>query len=117
MYLKPDVEALFEFVGNRKDNLFEGYRPSHLINDNYLTTGIHSYYNLEKGSVNEIKGTITFISPEAYLACLWKWKKLKMYEGKNVVGYATITNIFNPLLEKDFNWILIVFIRPEKFYV
>lgn len=101
MHLKPDVEAIFEFVGNRKDNWFEGYRPSHLITDDYLTTGIHSYYNQEKSSVNEIKGTITFISPEDYPACLWKGKKIKMYEGKNVVGYATVTSIFNPLLEKD----------------
>ena len=27
-------------------------------------------------------------------------KKITMYEGKNVVGYATITNIFNPILCK-----------------
>ena len=28
MQLKPDVEAIFEFVGCRKDNLYEGYRPN-----------------------------------------------------------------------------------------
>ena len=57
MQLKPDVEAIFEFVGYRKNNLYEGYR-------------------------------------------LWIGKQITMYEGKNVVGHATITNIFNPILCK-----------------
>ena len=43
-----DVEAIFEFVGFRKNNLYEGYRPAHLICDNYLSTGVHSYYNLSE---------------------------------------------------------------------
>lgn len=41
MELKPDVEVLFEVLGYRKVNTFEGYRPDHLIKDDYLTTGIH----------------------------------------------------------------------------
>lgn len=49
----------------------------------------------------EIKGTITFISPEAYPACLWIGKKIAMYEGENIVGYATVTNIFNSILFKE----------------
>ena len=47
MQLKPDVEAVFEFVGYRKENIYEGYRPSHLICENYLTTGMHCYCNLQ----------------------------------------------------------------------
>ncbi len=98
MQLKPDVEVIFEFVGNRKDNLYEGYRPAHLICEGCLTTGVHSYYNLESDTNKELKGTITFISPEAYPACLWTGKQITMFEGKNIVGYATITNIFNRIL-------------------
>ena len=99
MQTKPDVEAIFEFAGFRKDNLYEGYRPAHLIYEGYLTTGIHSYYNLcyeEK----ELKGTITFISPEEYPHCLWIGKRIAMYEGGSLVGFATITEIYNALLCK-----------------
>lgn len=100
MQLKPDVEVLFEFVGNRRDNICEGYRPAHLICADCLNTGVHSYYHIENDTNKGIKGTITFISLEAYPACLWIGKQIKMYEGKNIVGYAIITKIFNPILFK-----------------
>lgn len=103
MELKPDVEVLFEFLGYRKGNIFEGYRPAHLIKDNYLTTGIHHYYEMEKSINSEVKGTITFISPDEYPQCLWVGKKIEMYEGKNMVGYATVLDIFNPILQENNN--------------
>ena len=96
--LKPDVEAVFEFVGNRKDNLYEVYRPAHLIDENYLTTGVHNYYNLKDGTNQTLKGTITFISPEEYPACLWIGKQIVMYEGASMVGYATVTKVLNSAL-------------------
>ena len=98
MQLQPDVEALFEFIGFRENNVYEGYRPSHLISENYLTTGIHNYYNLQDESNKKIKGTITFISPENYPQSLWIGKKVEMYEGGNIIGYAIITKIFNDIL-------------------
>ncbi len=101
MQLKPDGEAIFEFTGSRKNNIYEGYRPSHLIKDSYLTTGIHNYYNLQDENNIELRGTITFISPESYPKSLWIGKKIAMYEGSNVVGYAIITNIFNIILFDD----------------
>lgn len=101
MQLAPDVEAIFEFVGYRKRNLYQGYRPAHLIDKDCLTTGIHSYYNLCEDLDRELKGTITFVSPEDYPASLWLGKKIPMYEGENVTGYATITDIFNPILYKN----------------
>lgn len=61
MHTKPDVEALFEFVGFRKNNVYEGYRPAHLICEDYFTTGIHSYYNLQENFGEKLKGTITDI--------------------------------------------------------
>lgn len=69
-----DVEALFQFIGNRKNNVYQGYRPAHMLKEGYLTTGVHSYYDLDN-NLDELKGTITFISPEAYPACLWIGKK------------------------------------------
>jgi elongation factor Tu len=99
MPFKYDVEVIFHFIGDKKNNIYEGYRPSHMIQEEYLTTGIHSYYNIE-GNADEIKGMIAFISPEYYPHCLWIGKKIKMYEGSKLVGYATITQIFNPTLKK-----------------
>lgn len=98
--LKPDVEVIFEFIGCKKESLYEGYRPAHLICENYLTTGVHAYYNLENDTSRELKGTITFISPEDYPRCLWIGKKITMYEGQSMVGYATVTKIFNSILCK-----------------
>lgn len=99
MQFEYDVEVMFHFIGDRKNNIYEGYRPAHLIQEGYLTTGVHSYYNIEDRA-DEIKGTITFISPEHYPNCLWVGKKIEMYEGSKMIGYATITQIFNPMLEK-----------------
>jgi elongation factor Tu len=99
MQFEYDVEAMFQFIGDRKKNIYEGYRPAHMIQEGYLTTGVHSYYNIED-SAGEIKGTITFISPEDYPNCLWIGKKIEMYEGSKLVGYATILQILNPILQK-----------------
>lgn len=101
---EPDVEVLFEFNGTRKTPAADGYRPHHLITDDNLTTGVHHYYDVQivqpEGTA---KGTITFISPEAYPNCLWVGKKLNIQEGARIVGYATILKIFNPILLKEDN--------------
>ena len=79
----------------------DGYRPAHLVNDTYLTTGVHHYYDVtEVPPDGQAKGTITFLSPEAYPSCLWVGKKINIQEGERIVGYATITRIFNSILEK-----------------
>ena len=101
MKTKPDVEAVFEFIGYRENNVYEVYRPAHNIFGDYLTTGVHNYYNLEFNYDEQIKGTITFLSPEKYPNCLWIGKQISMYEGKSKVGTAIITKIFNPILEKQ----------------
>lgn len=98
---EPDVEAFFEFNGTRKSPAFDGYRPAHLVNETYLTTGVHHYYDVKQVSPNgTAEGTITFLSPEAYPHCLWIGKKINIQEGARIVGYATITKIFNPILKQ-----------------
>lgn len=98
----PDVEVIFTFNHIRKNPARNGYRPHHLVTDTYLTTGVHHYYDVDEvppgGSA---KGTITFLSPEAYPHCLWIGKEIRIQEGTHVVGSATITRIFNPLLYGD----------------
>lgn len=97
----PDVEVVFEFNNTRKTPAFDGYRPHHLVNDTYLTTGTHHYYDVDMLYPNSTaKGTIMFLSPEAYPHCLWIGKKISIQEGERIVGYATIIKIFNPILEK-----------------
>jgi len=101
----PDVEVLFEFNGTRKTPVADGYRPAHLVSENYLTTGIHHYYEVDSVLPNgTAKGTITFISPEAYPNCLWSGKKINIQEGERIVGFATIIDIYNSVLEnKEIN--------------
>ena len=94
MELKPDIEVIFEFLNDK--NYFNGYRPSHLISESYLTTGVHNYYE-EKCNGKTI-GTITFISPEDYPNSIWIGKKITMYEGKKIIGYATVVKVFNKIL-------------------
>lgn len=99
MNIAPDVEVIFEFIGTRSNPVCDGYRPMHLIKADYLTTGVHHYYDVDEVKPSGIaKGTITFITPEAYPHCLWIGKKLNIQEGERIVGYATITRIFNPVL-------------------
>ena len=102
MIKSPDVEVLFEFNGTRKTPVADGYRPAHLVTENYLTTGIHHYYEVDSVPPNgTAKGTIAFLSPEAYPHCLWIGKKINIQEGERIVGYATIIDIYNPILENE----------------
>ena len=100
----PDIEVVFEFIGTKTRSVTNGYRPSHLINDDYLTTGIHKYYEVDSVAPNgSAKGTITFLTPEAYPHCLWIGKRICIQEGSSIVGYATISKIFNSILETEKN--------------
>lgn len=98
----PDVEVVFEFNGMRKHAANDGYRPAHCVSANYFTTGVHHYYEVDSVPPNgSAKGTITFISPEAYPKTLWVGKRISIQEGQRIVGYATITKIFNNILQSD----------------
>ena len=93
----PDIKAII--TCNRDTPFYNGYRPAHLIKDDYLTSGEHKYYDIDKIECNESKlGYITFITPEAYPNCLWKGKRILIQEGSKTVGEAIITEIYNELL-------------------
>ena len=96
----PDVEVLFQFNGTRKNPVASGYRPDHLIKDDYLTCGVHHYYDVKNVAPNgTAKGTVTFMDPKAYPHCLWIGKRICFQEGPRIVGYVTILKILNPLLD------------------
>lgn len=99
---KPDVEAIFNFNLTRHNPAVDGYRPAHLVMEGYLASGIHHYYLVEAVPPGgTAKGTITFLTPEFYPHCLWIGKKINIQEGERVVGYATITQIFNSMLQTE----------------
>ena len=98
---QPDAEVIFEFNGVRKSFVKSGYRPGHLVTDDYITTGVHRYYETDIVAPDgKAIGTITFLTPEFYQHCLWKGKKIQILEGARVVGYATILEVFNPVLKR-----------------
>lgn len=100
--IKPDVIASFEFNGKRTLPVHSGYRPGHLVTDDYVTTGVHSYYETDIVAPDgKATGTITFLTPEFYPHCLWKGKKIQILEGARIVGYATILEVLNPILKKE----------------
>lgn len=99
----PHIEAIITFFtpeeGGRKTPAVSGYRPAHLVKEDYLTTGIHKYYDREYVLPGEsVLGTIAFITPEVYPNCLWEGKILNIQEGGRVIGYAEVVKIFNEIL-------------------
>ena len=98
----PDIEVRFVFNGERNRPAADGYRPAHLLNGNYLTTGIHHYDDTDSVAPNgSATGTITFISPEYYRHSLSVGETIPVQEGKRIVGYATVLRILNPELDRN----------------
>ncbi len=98
--ISPALVVLFELNGSRKGFVCSGYRPGHLIKENYITTGIHNYNNkiLVEPDGKAI-GTITFISPECYPHCLCEGDKIAIIDGTKTVGHAIILEVLNPILK------------------
>ena len=98
----PDAEVTFRFNGTRKGPVAEGYRPAHRIREDYLTTGVHHYFGVSQVAPDgEARGTVTFITPEAYPNSLWVGKVLPIQEGERVVGTATVEKVLNPILNRE----------------
>ena len=72
------------------------YRPHHKVREDYLTTGIHHYFDCAEALPGQtVRGTITFITPEVYPYCLWVGRVVDIQEGSRVIGRARITRIMN----------------------
>ncbi len=97
----PDAEVTFRFNGTRRSPVADGYRPAHLIREDYLTTGVHHYFGVAEVAPNgTASGTITFITPEVYPHTLWVGKTMDICEGERIVGTATVEKVLNPILER-----------------
>ncbi len=98
----PDIEVLFDFCGHKKEPVSDGYKPLHLVKDLFWTSGLHHYYDVDSVPPGgKAKGTITLLMPEQFPHSLWIGQKIKIHDGPQFVGYATVTKIMNPLLQKD----------------
>jgi len=103
---KPDVEAEITLLptdqGGRETPVLTGYRPAHKIRSDYLTTGVHQYFERSEVAPGEtVRGTIAFITPDAYPHCLSVGQEIDIQEGGRLVGRARIMKIFNPLLDRE----------------
>lgn len=89
----------FRFVGVRKRDIYNGFRAIHLLPNNYFSSGLHRYFGAEVIKPDEtVSGTITFVTPEAYPKCLKVGTVIPIYDPPNVIGYATVKKILNPIL-------------------
>lgn len=99
--IKAEITFLTSAEGGRTRPTYSGYRPAHLVKDNYLTTGMHDYEKDEVQPGETVIGTIRFLSPEAYPKSLWLEKIIPIQEGSRVVGFAKVIEIYNEILRND----------------
>ena len=105
MIVEPDIEAKVTFIptedGGRDAPFYNGYKPNHLVKEDYLTSGSHTYIGKEEVTPGEtVEAYIKFLAPEEYPGCLWEGKVINVQEGSRVVGFAKVIKIFNKVLEK-----------------
>ena len=98
-----DIEGefqLFATKSGRSTPVFSGYRPSHKIHDNYLTSAQHEYISVNQVALGETAHVkVWFITPEVYPHSLWCGREIDVQEGKRVIGKLVITKILNKTLE------------------
>jgi hypothetical protein len=102
---QPDLEADVTFLatsaGGRSSAARSGYRPAHLVTEDYLTTGVHEYVGADEANPGEtVRARITFLSPEVYPRSLWVGKIIVVQEGGHVVGSAKVVEILNEVLRR-----------------
>lgn len=104
MKYEPDIEAEITFLSTEKGGktrpVLSGYRPNHLIKQDYLTSGEHTYIDVQEVLPGQTaKAYIKFITPEAYPHTLWVGKIINVQEASHIVGFAKVLKIYNKLLE------------------
>lgn len=93
-----DFEGVFHLFPSHGPVL-SGYRPQHLLHDNYQSSGNHTYPDREWVHPDEPSLVqVRLISPEFYPCCIWEGRVLSILEGSRLVGKLTIARIFNESL-------------------
>ena len=99
----PDVEAILTLLptseGGREHPAFSGYRPNHLVRQDYLTSGTITCLDSELIAPGESgRVQITYITPEVYPHCMWEGRVVRVQEGGRLIGHARITAVLNSQL-------------------
>lgn len=93
-----DFEGVFHLFPSHGP-VMSGYRPRHLLHENYQSSGIHTYPDRELVNPDEPTPVqVRLISPEAYPCCLWEGRALSILEGARLVGTLTVGRIINESL-------------------
>lgn len=97
----PDFEADIELLptedGGRRRPALSGYRPHLCLRDDDLTSGQQEYVGLDRVEPGgRAKAGVTLIAPERYAGALAVGMRLPFFEGRRVVGYATVTEGVRP---------------------
>ncbi len=107
MKCNPDILADVKYFSaehfTNKEYLSTEYaiRHDHLVKEDYLTCGVHDYFEENKIYANRIyKTNIKFISPEVYPKSLWVGKNIQIQRGSKIIGEAIVIKIFNKTLQK-----------------
>ncbi len=100
---QPDIEAevtfLFTAAGGRSKPAFSGYRPSHLVLPDYLTSGHHEYKTKAEVFPGESAiADIWFLSPDQYPHSMQVGMVIRVQEGSRLVGHAKVLKIYNEVL-------------------
>lgn len=97
--LSTDAKGILKNT-NRTAPIFPGIRPTTMIQKELMTSAV---LNFESSiSMGEsITAAISFISPKYYGNSLWPGKCLDILEGAKVIGEFTVTEILNPILDRD----------------
>jgi len=98
---EPDIEAVVTLLptneGGRIGYASSGYRPQHVLAENWITSGVQTYLTREIVNPGESSlANIKFLSPLEN--SLWVGREIRIQEGSKVVGYAKVTKIYNQAL-------------------
>jgi elongation factor Tu len=101
--LRPaDIEGVFHLFarGGRTTPAFSDYRPAHKLHENYLSSGVHEYLDVDRVFPGEdARVAVWLITPHVYPGCLWEGRTIGVYEGEHhQVGVLTVTQVRNAVL-------------------
>ena len=107
MVTRVDIRAELEDLGVRTNSVFSGMRPAIQIKEDYLTTSLIEFEGeKKKNGKQDVK--VMFLAPRHYPNSVWLGKRMEMYDGSKVIGYITVTEIVNPILDSSKEkWVLL----------
>lgn len=106
IYGEPHIEAEVTFLeteaGGKNCAVCSGYRPNHLVREDYLTSGVHQYLDKEWVQPGETaRANIWFITPEVYPNTMWVGRVFNLQEASWVVGSVKVLSVYNEILKKS----------------